>query len=80
MKSLAQGSTRYNLSKSALLDTSVNLPLKPEQSAIVVVLTDMDAGIASLGAHRLKQDLMKELHTWRTRLVKTPDSQHLTLR
>jgi type I restriction enzyme S subunit len=43
MKSLAQGSTRYNLSKTALREASVLLPLKDEQVAIADVLSEMDA-------------------------------------
>jgi type I restriction enzyme S subunit len=74
MKSLAQGSTRYNLSKSALLDGEVRLPLKAEQTAIATVLSDMDAELAALETRRdktrdLKQGMMQELLTGRTRLV-----------
>ena len=74
MNSLAQGSTRYNLSKSALLDASIRLPLKAEQTAIAAVLSDMDAELAALEARRdktrdLKQAMMQELLTGRTRLV-----------
>ena len=74
MKSLAQGSTRYNLSKRALLDASIELPLFPEQAAIATVLSDMDAELSALGARRdktraLKQGMMQELLTGRTRLV-----------
>jgi type I restriction enzyme S subunit len=74
MKSLAQGSTRYNLSKSALLDAIVPLPSKAEQTAIASVLSDMDAEIAALERRRdktkqLKQAMMQELLTGRTRLV-----------
>jgi type I restriction enzyme S subunit len=74
MKSLAQGSTRYNLSKSALLDATVRLPFIDEQTAIAVVLSDMDAELAALEARRdktrnLKQAMMQELLTGRTRLV-----------
>jgi len=74
MKSLAQGSTRYNLSKGALLEASIRLPLKDEQTAIATVLSDMDAELAALEARRdktraLKQGMMQELLTGRTRLV-----------
>ncbi len=74
MKSLAQGSTRYNLSKSALLDTRLALPDKKEQTAIAKVLTDMDAEITALETRRsktraLKQAMMQELLTGRTRLI-----------
>lgn len=74
MKSLAQGSTRYNLSKGALLDASICLPAVPEQSAIAAVLSDMDAELTALHAqrdktHALKQAMMQELLTGKTRLV-----------
>lgn len=75
MKSLAQGSTRYNLSKVALLKTPLRLPDLPEQIAIAEVLTDMDAELAALEQRRektraLKQGMMQELLTGRTRLVR----------
>ena len=74
MKSLAQGSTRYNLSKAALLKTSLCLPKFDEQSAITAVLSDMDAELSALEQQRdktraLKQGMMQELLTGRIRLV-----------
>ncbi|MDN7623823.1 restriction endonuclease subunit S [Burkholderia cenocepacia] len=74
MKSLAQGSTRYNVSKGALLQASVLLPSKDEQTAIAAVLSDMDAELAALGARlaktrALKQAMMQELLTGKTRLL-----------
>ena len=74
MKSLAQGSTRYNLSKAALLQALLPLPSYTEQTAIAAVLADMDAALAALEARRektraLKQGMMQELLTGRTRLV-----------
>ena len=74
MKSLAQGSTRYNLSKVALLKSPLRLPSFPEQSAIAEVLTEMDAELAALEQRRektraLNQAMMQELLTGRTRLV-----------
>jgi type I restriction enzyme S subunit len=74
MKSLAQGSTRYNLSKVALLDSSLLSPSLPEQSAIAAVLSDMDAELSKLVERRdktsnLKQAMMQELLTGRIRLV-----------
>lgn len=74
MKSLAQGSTRYNLSKIALLNSSLRLPTLTEQIAIAAVLSDIDAELAALEARRnktraLKQGMMQELLTGRTRLV-----------
>jgi len=71
---LAQGSTRYNVSKRALLKATVRLPWKNEQTAIVTVLSDMDAEIEALEQRRaktvaLKQAMMQELLTGRTRLI-----------
>lgn len=74
MKSLAQGSTRYNLSKTALREASVLLPLKDEQVAIAEVLSGMDAELIALEARRdktrnIKQAMMQELLTGKTRLI-----------
>lgn len=74
LKSLAQGSTRYNLSKKALLAAEVRLPSLAEQVAIAAVLSDMDAEITSLEARRhktraVRQGMMQELLTGRTRLI-----------
>jgi type I restriction enzyme, S subunit len=74
MKSLAQGSTRYNLSKVALLNSSLELPTLQEQNAIAAVLSDMDAEIAALEAklakaRQVKQGMMQELLTGRIRLI-----------
>jgi len=76
MKSLAQGSTRYNLSKLALLKSPLRVPAPPEQYVIATVLSDMDAELRTLEARRdktrlLKQAMMQELLTGRTRLVDT---------
>lgn len=74
MKSLAQGSTRYNLSKKALLAAEVRIPSLPEQLAIAGTLSDMDTELTALEARRdktraVKQGMMQELLTGRTRLV-----------
>ena len=74
MKSLAQGSTRYNLSKIALLNSPLLLPPLPEQTAIASVLSDMDLELAALEQRRdktraLKQGMMQELLTGKTRLI-----------
>ena len=74
MKSLAQGSTRYNLSKVALLNSELLLPKLVEQTAIAKVLTEMDTELVSLEKRRdktraLKRAMMQELLTGRTRLV-----------
>jgi type I restriction enzyme, S subunit len=74
MKSLAQGSTRYNLSKRALLEAAVRVPGVEEQTAIATVLSDMDAELSALRARRFKTEalktaMMQELLTGKTRLV-----------
>ncbi len=74
IKSLAQGSTRYNLSKVALLKSPLRLPALQEQNAIAAVLTEMDAELAELEqrlakTRALKQGMMQELLTGKTRLV-----------
>lgn len=76
VKSLAQGSTRYNLSKGALLKAALRLPSLPEQIEIASVLSDMDAELSTLQARRdktraLKQGMMHELLTGKTRLGST---------
>lgn len=81
MKSLAQGSTRYNLSKTALLNASIRLPELPEQTAIAAALSDMDAEITALEERRtkttnFKQAMMQERLTGRTRLV-SPEVAHV---
>jgi type I restriction enzyme, S subunit len=74
LKSLAQGATRYNLSKTALMKIVFPLPQLREQSAIAAVLSDMDAEIAALEARlakarQVKRGMMQELLTGRIRLV-----------
>lgn len=74
MYSLAQGATRYNLSKTAFLNLSTPLPDLDEQRAIAAALTDMDAEIAALEARLaktrdLKRAMAQELLAGRTRLV-----------
>jgi type I restriction enzyme, S subunit len=74
MKSLAQGSTRYNISKTALLSVDFLIPELSEQQAIAEVLSDMDAEIAALKQRlektkAIKQGMMQQLLTGRIRLV-----------
>lgn len=74
MRLLAQGSTRYNISKSALRKASVLLPLEDEQVAIAEVLSLMDAELDALEARRdktrnIKLAMMQELLSGRTRLI-----------
>jgi len=71
---LASG-TRAKLNKSEMKKIEVRLPMDlPEQSAIAAVLSDMDAELEALEQRRaktavLKQGMMQELLTGRTRLV-----------
>ncbi len=69
-----KGSGLRNLDKTALGNIKVPLPHESEQTAIAAVLSDMDDTIAALEARRdktrlLKQGMMQELLTGRTRLV-----------
>jgi type I restriction enzyme S subunit len=70
---LAQGATRHNLSKTALMALKFGLPTPDEQTAIAAILSDMDAEITALEAklakaRQLKQGMMQELLTGRIRL------------
>jgi len=63
-----------HISASALADIEVALPEVAEQTAIATLLSDLDAELAALEARRdktraLKQGMMQELLTGRTRLV-----------
>ena len=74
MSCLAQGSTRYNLSKEAFREANVCIPpTLAEQRVIAAVLSDMDAEIAALETKRakyesVKRGMMQELLTGKTRL------------
>jgi len=75
MTSLAQGATRYNLSKSLFNQSLIKMPAtKTEQTAIAQILTDMDNEIAQLEKERdkykeLKAGMMQVLLTGKVRLV-----------
>ena len=76
MYALAQGATRYNMSKQKFLELEINLPSVEEQTAIATILSDMDAEIAALERRRdktcaIKQGMMQQLLTGRIRLVKS---------
>ena len=65
---------QVNFENVALMETTIELPLLDEQAAIAEVLSDMDAEIAALERRRektqdLKQGMMQELLTGKTRLV-----------
>lgn len=71
---LTQGITIHHLYGKSLKTLTLQLPSMPEQSAIAAVLSDMDAELAALEARRdktraLKQAMMQELLTGRTRLI-----------
>jgi type I restriction enzyme S subunit len=63
-----------HISATALGSILLTLPTHAEQTAIAAVLSDMDAELATLETRRdktrdLKQGMMQELLTGRTRLV-----------
>jgi type I restriction enzyme S subunit len=72
--SRGQGDAVVHISASALASIHLSLPSVEEQTAIAAVFSDMDAELAVLEARRdktraLKQGMMQELLTGRTRLV-----------
>jgi len=74
VKSIGQQGTQANLNKGMVQQFLLRLPTLPEQTAIAAVLSDMDAELAALEERRektrqLKQGMMQELLTGRTRLV-----------
>ena len=74
MSVLAQGATRYNLSKNNFAETVIQLPGKEEQNAIASILSDMDNEIEALDqklekTRQIKQGMMQQLLTGKIRLV-----------
>lgn len=74
VNNLLAGSSINNLRPSSIESLEFSMPLFPEQTAIATVLCDMDAEIEALEQRRaktaaLKQAMMQELLTGRTRLV-----------
>ena len=68
------GSTRTRIARGELGKMEIKIPPLPEQTAIAEVLSDMDAELAALEqrlakTRDLKQGMMQELLTGRTRLV-----------
>jgi type I restriction enzyme S subunit len=68
--------TGYNRHFKFLKERDFLVPSLPEQTAIAAVLSDMDAELAALEQRRektraLKQAMMQELLTGRTRLVES---------
>ncbi len=75
LKALAQGATRYNMSKSQFLKLHLSVPSLSEQQAIARVLSDMDAEISALERRRdkirdVKQGMLQQLLSGRIRLAK----------
>ncbi len=71
---LATGISVYGISKNNVRSVEISLPEIEEQTAIAAVLSDMDAEISALESRRektrqVKQGMMQELLTGRTRLV-----------
>jgi len=76
--SLGQGDAVVHIGARALSSICVSLPSIEEQAAIAAVLKDMDKELALLGkrlikTRDLKQGMMQELLTGKTRLV-TPEA------
>lgn len=74
VKTLGQQGTQANLNKGMVQDFRLSLPSLTEQTAIAEVLMDMDLELEALEQRRdktraLKQAMMQELLTGRTRLV-----------
>ena len=72
--------SQVNFENIALLEAPITIPRFEEQTAIAAVLSDIDAELAALEARRdktrdLKQAMMQELLTGKTRLVK-PEAAH----
>lgn len=74
LRSLAAGTKVLSTNRSHIASAEIALPSVVEQAAIAQVLCDMDAELAALEARRdktrlLKQGMMQELLTGKTRLV-----------
>ena len=74
--SLAQGATRYNLSKTNFLKLKVSYPKPEEQTAISIVFSDIDTEIEKLESlltkyQNLKQGMMQTLLTGKIRLLRS---------
>jgi type I restriction enzyme S subunit len=74
LRRLAAGTKVYATNRAHVASVEMPLPAVDEQTAIAAVLSDMDAELSALEARRektrvLKQAMMQELLTGRTRLV-----------
>ena len=75
MYALAQGATRYNISKQQFLNLELRIPEIREQIAIATILSDMDAEITRSNdrlnkIRAIKQSAMQQLLTGRIRLAR----------
>ena len=82
MMRLAQGSTRYNLSKDNFIQSTIKIPKYEEQKKIAHLLFDMDAEIEALEKELnkykdLKTGMMQELLTGKKRLLNNPNKVEL---
>ena len=74
------GSAQLGLGRKSVTEQEIQFPPVEEQGAIATVLSDMDAELTVLEARRdktraLKQAMMQELLTGRTRLVRLEDEE-----
>jgi type I restriction enzyme S subunit len=79
LQELGVGSTFLEVSRKDVAALEIPLPALKEQTAIAIVLSDMDAEIEALEARRektrrIKQGMMQELLTGRTRLERESGS------
>lgn len=78
MSVLAQGATRYNLSKAHFSDAIISVPIKKEQVAIASILSDMEEEIEQLHTKlckykNIRSGMMDELLSGRIRLIDKED-------
>jgi|GEM_PF-327655 len=74
VKTMGQQGTQANLNKRMVQDFQLSLPPVAEQNAIAAILSDMDTELDALTAklrkaRQIKQGMMQELLTGKTRLV-----------
>lgn len=74
INNLLAGSSINNLSPGSIESLEFQIPPLPEQTAIAIVLSDMDVELTTLEARRdktraLKQGMMQALLTGRIRIV-----------
>lgn len=79
LRTKVTGSAQLGLGRKSIEDQEIYFPSPKEQTAIADVLSDMDAELAALEARRdktrdLKQGMMQELLTGKTRLVQIGDN------